>query len=175
MLVLYATNQRSSMDMVEIVDDIWYKAENMHQAGSYMQSRHIGKDNNLHLFQPIVVSEVSCLYMCQHDLLCQCGAGIRITETKRKLILEVKGTHDKNSHSLCIMHDGSSAPGVGGLKFKLYMSNNSDYNDYAKFEAFEFIRSKIAYSPILHELRRKANAVNGILDSDSNSNMSSEQ
>jgi hypothetical protein len=40
----YATVQRSSMDMVEIVKDIWKKAEKfMHQAGLYMQSRHIGK------------------------------------------------------------------------------------------------------------------------------------
>jgi hypothetical protein len=105
------------MNTVEIVEDIWYKAEQfMHQAGSHMQSGHIGKANNLYLFEPIVMSKVSCTYMCQHDLLCQCGAGIRITKTKRKLILEFKGTHDKNSHRLCIMHAGSSAPGVGGFK-----------------------------------------------------------
>jgi hypothetical protein len=54
--------------------------------------------------------------MCLHDLLCQFGAEIRITETKRKLILEFKGTHDKNSHRLRIMHAGSSALGVGGFK-----------------------------------------------------------
>ncbi len=53
-----------------------------------MQSRLIGKADDLYLFQPIVVSKVSCIYMCPHDLLCQCGAGIRIT--KRKLILEFK-------------------------------------------------------------------------------------
>jgi hypothetical protein len=30
----YATNQRNSMDTVEIVKDIWYRAEQfMHQAG----------------------------------------------------------------------------------------------------------------------------------------------
>jgi hypothetical protein len=35
----YATDQRSSMYTVEIVEDIWNKAEQfMHQAGSYMQS-----------------------------------------------------------------------------------------------------------------------------------------
>ncbi len=40
----YATDQRSSMDTVAIVEDIWNKAENfMHQAGKYVQSRHIGK------------------------------------------------------------------------------------------------------------------------------------
>jgi hypothetical protein len=79
--------------------------------------------------------------MCLHDLLCQCGAGIKITETKRKLILEFKGTHDKNSHRLCIMHAESSAPGGGGIKS--YMSDNSDSNDSAKFQDFDFIRSKI--------------------------------
>jgi hypothetical protein len=163
------------MDTVEIVEDIWHKAEKfMHQAGSYMQSRHIGKANDLYLFEQIVMSKVSCTYMCLHDLLCQCGAGIRITETMRKLIFEFKGTHDKNSHRLRVMHAGSSAPGVGG--FKSYMSDNSDSNDSAKFQAFDFICSKIPYSPVLQELRRKGNTeclyrlnLNGISDSDSNS------
>jgi hypothetical protein len=109
-----------------------------------------------------------------HDLLCQCGVGIRITETKRKLILEFKGTHDKNSHRLRIMHARSSAPGVGG--FKSYMSDNSESDNSAKCQALYFICSKIPYSPVLQELRRKANAeclyrrnLNGISDSDSNS------
>ncbi len=65
----YATDQRSSMDTVEIVEDIWNKAEKfMHQAGSYMQSWYIGKANALYLFKPIMESNVSCIYMCQHDL-----------------------------------------------------------------------------------------------------------
>ncbi len=35
----YATNQRSAMDTVKVVEDKWYKAEQfMHQEGSYMQS-----------------------------------------------------------------------------------------------------------------------------------------
>ena len=146
----------------------------MHQAGSYMQSRHIGKADDLYLFVPIVMSKVSCKYMCPHDPSCQCGAGIRITETKRKLILEFKGTHDKNSHRLRIMHAGRSAPGVDG--FKSYMSDNSDSDNSAKFRAFELIRSTIPYSPVLQELRRKGTAeclhrrnLNGISDSDSNS------
>jgi hypothetical protein len=121
-----------------------------------MQSGHLGKANDLYLFQPIVVSKVSCTHVCPHDLLCQCGTGIRITEAKRKLILELNGTQDKNSHSLRIMHASSSAPDVGG--FKSYMSDNSYSDDSAKFEAFNFIRSNIPYSPVLQELRRKANA-----------------
>jgi hypothetical protein len=139
-----------------------------------MQSGHIGKANDLYLFQSIVVPKVSCIYMCQHDLLCQCGPVIRITKTKRKLILGFKGTHDKNSHHLSIMQAGSSTPGVG--VFKLYMSDNSDSDDCAKFEAFNFTLSKILYSPVLQELLRKGNAeclyqrnLNGISDSDSNS------
>jgi hypothetical protein len=52
-----------------------------------------------------------------------------------------KGTHDKNSHRLRIMHAGSSAPGVGGIQS--YMSDNSDSDDSAKFQAFDFIRSKV--------------------------------
>jgi hypothetical protein len=56
------------------------------------------------------------------------------------------------------------------------MSDNSDSDNSAKFQAFDFIRSKIPYSPVLQELRRKGNAeclyllnLNGISDSDSNS------
>ncbi len=52
------------------------------------------------------------------------------------------------------------------------MSDNSDSDDSAKFQAFDFIRSAIPYSPVLQELRRKGNAeclyrrnLNGILDS----------
>ncbi len=56
------------------------------------------------------------------------------------------------------------------------MSNNSNSYHSAKLEAFDFIRSKIPYSPVLQELRRKGNAkclylrnLNGISDSDSHS------
>jgi hypothetical protein len=139
-----------------------------------MESGNIGKADDLYLFEPIGMSKVSCTYMCPHDPLCQCGAGFRITETKRKLILKFTGTHDKNCHRLRIMHAGSSVPGVGGIKS--YMSDNSDSDDSAKLQAFDFVRSTIPYSPVLQELRRKANAeclyrrnLNGILDSDSNS------
>jgi hypothetical protein len=72
------------------------------------------------------------------------------------------------------MHAGSSAPGVGGIKS--YVSDNSDSDNSAKFQAFDFIRSKILYSPVLQELRRKGHAeclylwnLNCIADSDSNS------
>ena len=89
-------------------------------------------------------------------------------------MLEFKGTFDKNSHSLCIMHAGSSAPGVGG--FKSYMSDNSDSDNSAAFRAFEFIHSQIPFSPVLQALRRKGTAeclhrrnLNAISDSDSNS------
>ncbi len=56
------------------------------------------------------------------------------------------------------------------------MSDNSDSDNSAKFQAFNFIRSKIPYRPVLQELRRKGNAeclyrrnLNGISDSNSNS------
>jgi hypothetical protein len=72
-----------------------------------------------------------------------------------RAILKFKGTHDKNSHYLCIMDASCCAPGVGG--FMSYMSYNSDSNDSAKFVAFDFIHSKIPYSPVLQELRRTGN------------------
>ena len=89
-------------------------------------------------------------------------------------MLEFKGTHDKNSHRLRIMHAGSSAPGVGG--FKSYMSDNSDSDNSAAYRAFELIHSQIPFSPVLQALRRKGTAeclhrrnLNAISDSDSNS------
>jgi hypothetical protein len=70
-----------------------------------------------------------------------------------------------------------SASGVGG--FKSYMSDNSDSDDPAKFEAFNSIHSEIPYSPVLQELHKNGNAecryllnLNGISDSDSNSDTS---
>ncbi len=56
------------------------------------------------------------------------------------------------------------------------MSDNSDSDNSAKFQVFNFIRSKIPYIPVLQDLRRKGNTeclyrqnLNGISDSDSNS------
>ncbi len=65
-------------------------------------------------------------------------------------------------------------PGVGGIKS--YMSDNSDSDNSAKFQAFDFIRTKIPYSPVLQDLLRKGNAeclyrrhLNCNADSDPNS------
>ncbi len=68
---------------------------------------------------------------------------------RRKLILEFKGTHDKNGQP------SSCAPGVG--EFKSFMSDNSDSYDPAKFEAFKRIQAEIPYSLVLQELGRKGN------------------
>jgi hypothetical protein len=92
------------MDTVEIVDDIWNKTEEFmqHLAGSFMQYEYIGNEDDLYLFQMTHESKESHTWICPDDRLCQCGAGVRVTETKRKLILEFKGKHDKNSHRLRI-------------------------------------------------------------------------
>ncbi len=48
----YAIDQRSSMDTVEIVDDIWQKAQGfMQRSGTHMGVRHIGKADDLYLFE----------------------------------------------------------------------------------------------------------------------------
>jgi hypothetical protein len=78
------------------------------------------------------------------------------------------------------MHAGCSAHGVGG--FKSFRGENSDSDDRANFEAFDRFRAEIPYSPVLQELHRKGNAechyrrnLNGISDSDSNSDTSPER
>ena len=175
----YATDHRRAMETYEIVADIWKKASDfMLESGEHMHSAHIGKSDDLHLFQLVAESKVSSTYMCPHALLCHCGAGIRVTENKRKVILEFKGTHDRKSHR--IMHAARCAPDIGGIK--CVMSNNCDAENSAMFEAFERVRAEIPYSPVLQELRRKGTVecqyrrdLNGISDSDSNSDTCPEQ
>ena len=80
----YATDHRRAMETYEIVADIWKKASDfMLESGEHMHSAHIGKSDDLHLFQLVAESKVSSTYMCPHALLCHCGAGIRVTENKR--------------------------------------------------------------------------------------------
>jgi hypothetical protein len=50
------------------------------------------------------------------------------------------------------MHASSCAPGLGG--FASFMSDNSDSNEPAKFEALKHIRAEIPYSPVLQEMHR---------------------
>ena len=142
----------------------------MHLSGTYMEDAHIGKADDLYLFQTIVESKVSRTYICPDDHACQCGAGIRVTELKRKVLLEFKGKHDQHSHRLRIMH----AP-------KTYTSDSSSDGSGNLAAVFDRIRDAIPYSPVLEELRRKGSAeciyrrnLNGISDSDSNPDTSPE-
>jgi hypothetical protein len=51
----YATDQRSATDTVQIVEDIWNKAaEFVHQSGMDMDVVHVGKADDLHLFELIL-------------------------------------------------------------------------------------------------------------------------
>jgi hypothetical protein len=48
----YATYQRRAMDTVEIVDDLWQKAQEfMHRAGTHMAVGHVGTAEDLYLFE----------------------------------------------------------------------------------------------------------------------------
>jgi hypothetical protein len=68
------------MDTVEIVNDIWQKAQQfMHQSGTLMGVGHIGKEVNLYLIEKRLKYKVSSTYICQHDLLCRCGAELQST------------------------------------------------------------------------------------------------
>ena len=135
-----------------------------------MDDAHIGKADDLYLFQTIVESKVSRTYICPDDHACQCGAGIRVTELKRKVLLEFKGKHDQHSHRLRIMHAR-----------KTYTSDSSSDGSGNLAAVFNRICDAIPYSPVLEELRRKGSAeciyrrnLNGISDSDSNPDTSPE-
>ena len=137
------------------------------------------KKDNPHLWQLSAESRASFTFMCPYDHLCNGRAGVRISENKSDLVLEFKGSHDKNSHCLRSTSANRCAPGVGG--FKSHMSDNGESDDSAKYDVFESMRSAIPYSPVLQELRKKGSAkchyrlnLNGISDSDSNSDTSPE-
>ena len=141
------------MDSIDIADSIRNKAtEFTHQSGTRMESAHIEKKDDLHLWRLSAESRASFAFMCPYEHLCKCRAGVRISENNRHLLLEFKSSHDKNSHRLRSMFAARCAPGVGG--FKSYMSDNGDSNDSANYDVFESIRSAIPYSPVLQELRR---------------------
>ena len=60
------------MDTADIVEDIWRKAQEfMHLSGTYMDDAHIGKADDLYLFQTIVESKISRTYICPDDHACQ--------------------------------------------------------------------------------------------------------
>ena len=168
------------MDSVYIADSIWNKAtEFMHQSGTHMESAHIGKKDDLYLWQCSAESRVSFTFMCPYEHLCNCRAGVRISENKRNLILEFKGSHDKNSHRLRSMSARRCAAGVGGFRSNLL--DNDDSDDSAEYDVFDRMRSAIPYSPVLLALRKKGSAechyrrnLNAISDSDSNSDTSPE-
>ena len=168
------------MDTIDIADSIWNKAtEFMHQSGTHMESAHIGKKDDLYLWQLSAESRVSFTFMCPYEHLCNCRAGVRISENKRNLILEFKGSHDKNSHRLRSMSARRCAAGVGGFRSNLL--DNDDSDDSAENDVFNRMRSAIPYSPVLLALRKKGSAechyrrnLNAISDSDSNSDTSPE-
>ena len=68
---------------------------------------------------------------------------------------------------------------MGGCRS--YLLDKGDSDDSAEYDVFERMRSAIPYSPVLQELRKKESAeghyrrnLNGISDSDSNSDTSPE-
>ncbi len=87
------------MDVHEIVDDIYRHAENfMHDSSTVLQLDYVGKPEDLYLWCLIGDSKTCRQYACPMRYCCGCDTGIRITETKQTLKLEMIGVHDRHSH-----------------------------------------------------------------------------
>ncbi len=80
-----------------------------------MQPDYVGKPEDLYLWCLIGESKTCQQYACLMRYSCGCDIGVRITETKQTLKLEMIGVHDRHSHIGGKMHARKSAPGVGAF------------------------------------------------------------
>jgi hypothetical protein len=104
------------MDAHDIVDAIYRHTETfMHESGMVMQPDCVGKPEDLYLWCLIGESKKCREYACPIRYSCGCDTGIRITETKQTLTLQMIGVHDRHSHTGGKMHSRKSAPGLGGF------------------------------------------------------------
>ncbi len=128
---VFYTDHRMYLDKHEIVDEIYKLGESfMHDSGTRQDPYFVGKSDDLYLWRYSGGSKRVSTYSCPFNITCDCDAGIRVSEFKTKLVLEATGTHDMQSHRLCVMHAGCSARGVGGFKSDL-SDNSSDSVDSA--------------------------------------------
>ncbi len=119
------------LDAHEIEDEIHKFAESfMHESGTSQDPDFVGKPEDLYLWRYSGGCKRVSTYYCPFNITCDCDTDIMVTEFKTKLLLEVTGTHDKQSHRLRVMHAGCSARGVGGFKSDL-SDNSSDSVDSA--------------------------------------------
>ncbi len=87
----------------------------MHESCTVMQPEYVGKPEDLYLWCLIGESKTCRQYTCLMRSSCGYDTGIRITETKQTLKLEMIRVHDQHSHIWVKMHARKSAPGDGGF------------------------------------------------------------
>ena len=89
----YANNHQQAMDAHDIVDGIYRHAEKfMHKSCTIMQPDYVGKPEDLYLWCLIRQSKTCREYACPMCYSCGCDTGLRITETKHTLKVEMIGT-----------------------------------------------------------------------------------
>ena len=92
------------------VDDIYMCAtEFMHQGRLLMDENCVGKPQDLHLW---------CFTLQTQTMrfTSSCRGGVRITEQRNYLTLEIRGNHYPRSHDRQIMNARKSDPSLCGFK-----------------------------------------------------------
>jgi hypothetical protein len=126
---------------IQVVDAIYDFAQSfMHDSCSFQDLDFVGKPEDLYLCCYSGGSKKVAEYYCPFNITCDCDAGIRVSETKLKILLEATGAHDKRSHLLCTTHTGCCArgvQGVGGFKSDLNDKSSDSSDDKGGFPSFD--------------------------------------
>ncbi len=109
----------------------------MQDSCTFQAHDFVGKPEDLYLWRYSGGSKTVAEYYSLFNITCDWDAGIRISETKSKLLLEATGAHDKRSHLLRTMHEGCCARSVGGFKSDLSEYSSDSADDTGGFPSFD--------------------------------------
>jgi hypothetical protein len=114
--------------MEEIIDNVFVRAtEFMHDSGLRMDADHVGKPQDLYLWCSVDGGKDWGLWGCPMRFTTGCPCAIRITESKKYLILQFHGYHTKECHAHPKMTGtvwDKRGPALAG--FKSYYSPGKD-------------------------------------------------
>ena len=114
--------------MEEIIENVFVRAtEFMHHSGLRMDADHVGKPPDLYLWCSVDGDKNWGLWGCPLRFTTGCTCAIRITETKKYLILQFHGDHTPECHARPKMTGRvwrKSGPALAG--FKSYYSSGGE-------------------------------------------------
>ena len=129
--------------MEEIIENVFVRAtEFMHDSGLRMDADHVGKPQDLYLWCSVDGDKNWGLWGCPLRFTTGCPCAIRITESKKYLILQFHGDHTPECHARPKMTGQvwrKSGPALAG--FKSYYSSGGETGGSGKsrtaFDIFE--------------------------------------